>query len=79
MADKVKEYLRFSAIGAGFGITTYLLSGLSNALVSVPMGFSSLGIKNAIKVSTISGGTAAALLASEEKFDLLTKIDKLMG
>ena len=45
MKESTKGYLKLAGYGAGFGITTSLLSGLSNALVKQPLGFSPLTLK----------------------------------
>ena len=70
----IKEYLKFSGVGAAFGITTALLSGLSKELVNVPLGFSPLSAKNVLKVGVVSGGTTAGLLALDEKWNIITKL-----
>ena len=78
MKETTKAYLFFTASGAAFGITTSLLSGLSNELVKAPLGFSPLTLKNVLKVGILSGLTATGLFALEVNWEILTKIgDKI--
>ena len=74
MKESAKGYLKIAGYGAGFGITTSLLSGLSNALVKAPLGFSPLTLKNVLKVGVLSGGTAAGIVAIDNQWGFLTKI-----
>ena len=74
MKDDIKDYIKAAGLGAAFGITTSILSGLSNELVKVPLGFSPLTAKNVLKVGVVSGGTTAALLALEENWGIITKL-----
>ena len=74
MKDSTKGYLKLAGYGAGFGITTSLLSGLSNALVKAPLGFSPLTLKNVLKVGILSGGTAVGIIVIDDKFGVLTHI-----
>ena len=74
MKESTKAYIFFTGTGAVFGITTSVLSGLSNDLVKVPLGFSPLSFKNLIKVGVISGATAAGIFTIELKWDVLQKI-----
>ena len=69
-----KEYLKVAGMGAGFVITTSLLSGLSNALTKDHLGFSPLTLKNVVKLGALSGVTAAGLFAIDDKWGVLTKI-----
>ena len=70
----MKEYLKVSGLGAAFGITTSVLSGISNELVKTPLGFSPLTLKNVLKVGVVSGGTTAGLLALEDNWKIITKL-----
>ena len=74
MKESTKGYLKIAGYGAGCGITTSLLSGLSNALVKAPLGFSPLTLKNLLKVGVLSGGTAAGIVAIDNQWGVLTKI-----
>ena len=69
-----KGYLKLAGYGAGFGITTSLLSGLSSALIKAPLGFSPLTLKNVLKVGALSGGAAVGIFAIDDKFGVLTYI-----
>ena len=69
-----KGYLKLAGYGAGFGITTSLLSGLSNALVKAPLGFSPLNLKNVLKVRVLSGGTTVGIFLIDDKWRVLTYI-----
>ena len=69
-----KGYLRLAGYGAGFGITTSLLSGLSNALVKAPLGFSPLILKNVLKVGVLSGGTTIGIFLIDDKWGVLKHI-----
>ena len=69
-----KGYLKVAAYGGGFRITTSLLSGLINALTKTSAGFSPLTLKNVLKVGVLSGGTAAGIVAIDEKWDVLKHI-----
>ena len=75
MNDKTKTYLKFSGFGVAFGITTSVLSCISHKALNVPLGFSPLTPKNVIKVGALSGGTTAILLAMEENWRILSKIE----
>ena len=75
MNDRVKNYLKTSGLAAAFGITTSVLSCISHKVFNAPLGFNPLSPKNVIKVGALSGGTAAVLLYTEEKWRLLTKIE----
>ena len=69
-----KGYLKVAGYGGGFGITTSLLSGLSNALTKSSLGFSPLSLKNVLKVGVLSGATAAGIVAIDEKWGVLKYI-----
>ena len=75
MSDiEAKGYLKIAGYGAGFGITTSLLSGLSNELTKTSLGFSPLTLKNVLKVGVVSGGAAAGIVAIDEKWKVLKYI-----
>ena len=74
MNDTKKAYVLFTVSGAAFGITTSLLSGLSNELVKAPLGFSPLTLKNLLKVGVLSGLTGAGIITLELNYDILSKI-----
>ena len=79
MNEKAKHYLKFSAVGAGFGISTNLVAAGISSLTKQSLGFSPLTLKNVLKVGVLSGGTAGLLLMGEEHFGLLTKIERMTG
>ena len=74
MKETTKGYLKIAGYGVGFGITTSLLSGLSNSLVKAPLGFSPLTLKNVLKVGVLSGETAVGIVAIDDKWKVLTYI-----
>ena len=79
MSIKGETYLKFSAGGAAFGITTSVLSGAIGYLTRQSLGLAPLNLKNVLKTGVLGGGTAALILAGEEHFHLLTKIEKMVG
>ena len=68
--SNAKGYLKLMGMGAAFGITTSLLSGLSNEVVKQPLGFSPLSLKNLLKVGALSGGTFPVLVVADEKWKI---------
>ena len=71
---EAKGYLKVAGYGAGFGITTSALSCISHKLLNAPLGFSPLTLKNVLKVGVLSGGTAAGIVAIDEKWGVLKHI-----
>ena len=69
-----KGYLKVAGYGAGFGITTSLVSGGITYFTKQLNGFSPLTLKNVLKVGLLSGGTAAGIFAIDDKWKILTKI-----
>ena len=74
MTSDLKEYLKMAGYGAVFGISTSVISGLSNELIRQPLGFSPLSIKNLLKVGVLSGGTLGTAFAIDDKWGIFTKI-----
>ena len=74
MKESIKGYLKLAGYGAGFGITTSVLSCISHKALNVQLGFSPLSIKNVIKVGVLSGGTAAGIFAIDNQWGVLTYI-----
>ena len=79
ISEKSKHYLRFSAAGAAFVVSTNLVGAGISPLIKQSLGFSPLTLKNVVKVGVLSGATAGLLLFGEEKFELLTKIERMVG
>ena len=71
MSSEPIEYLKIVGIGATFGITTSILSHISNQTTGTPLGFSPLSIKKLAKVGLISGATLTALIAADEKWKIV--------
>ena len=74
MKESTKGYLKLAGYGAGFGITSNLLSGLSNALTKQSLGFNPPSLKNLVKVGLLSGGTAAGLVAIDNQWGIFSKM-----
>ena len=73
MSSKNNEYMKLLGMGAGIGLAGGILSMVSNELFSVPLGYSSLNIKNAVKASAASAVSSILVFLGVEKVVELKK------
>ena len=68
--DDVKDLLLLFGIGFGLGFITIGISGISQGLTGVPLGFSQFNSKNIVKSGTLNGATLVFLSVMNEKFGI---------
>ena len=69
-ADDIKDLLLLFGMGFGFGFITIGISGASQGLTGVPLGFSQFNFKNIVKSGTLNGATLVGLSVINEKFGI---------
>ena len=73
--DSVKDFLFIFSLGAGFGFLSISLSGVSEGLFGLPLGFAKFNLKNVVKSSAPTGTAFTGLVPIEDKFGIMKQIE----
>lgn len=76
--DDVKGFLIIFAMGAGFGCLSIGLSGVSEGLFGVPLGFAKLSLKNFVKCGPLTGTTFSGLVLIDDTFKITNEFGNLI-